>query len=77
MSIQASLKRFSSNENFADQPDHLNVSSPCSNELIESPEENTLSSLDEMGSQRVPEILVFSQRFSIEKSFTVRAENIS
>ena len=34
--------------------DHLDASSSCSIELMESPEEHTLSSFDEVGSQRVP-----------------------
>ena len=52
--------------------DHLDMPSSCSIELIESPEEHTLSSFAEVGSQRVLEILDSigsSQRFSIEKSF--------
>ena len=52
---------------------HLNVSSSCSGELLESPEEHTLSSFDEVESQRVHEIILdstfCSQRFSVKKSF--------
>ena len=72
MSIQASLKRFKSNENLSI---HLTISmfsSSCSGELIKPSEEHTLSSFDEVGSQRVPEILDSigcSQRFSVKKSF--------
>ena len=47
-----------------------NISHPCIGKSIKSPEENTLSSLHKMESQRILEILdsIFcSQRFSIEK----------
>ena len=71
MPIQASFLRFKSNEKLADPLDHLDVSSSCSGELSQSPEEHTLSSFDEVVCQRVLEILYSVggfQRFSVKKS---------
>ena len=54
---------------FSNPLDHLDVSSSCSSELIKSPEEHTLSSLDEMRPQRISEILDStggSQRFTVK-----------
>ena len=72
MSIQASLKRFKSSEKLGDPLGHLDTSSSCSIIMIKYPEEQTLSAFDEVGSQRILEILesIFcTQRFSIGKSF--------
>ena len=68
MSIQESLKRFNSNKHFSNPLDRLDVSSSRSSELIKSPEEHTLSSLDAMRPQRISEILDSigdSQRFTV------------
>ena len=71
MSIQESLKRFKSNENLPIPLDHLDGSSSCSVKLIESPEEHTLGSFDEVRSQRISEILDSIgglQMFTVKKS---------
>ena len=58
------------NSELADPLDHLNVSSSCPGKSIKSTEESTLSSFDELVSQRILEILdsiICSQRFSTDQ----------
>ena len=42
---------------FANPVDLFSVSSPCTNEKVKSPEEDTVGSVDKMRSQLVPEVL--------------------
>ena len=71
MSIHASSKRFRSKRNLPIQSAMSMFALLARINLKKSPEENTLSSLDEMVSQRISKILdaIFCpQRFSTEKS---------